>query len=54
VKCDICDKDFANSVELEKHMEREHPMGEGDEKLEKPDNLQEDIQTAPPVMPGRN
>jgi len=52
VKCDICDEDFANSVELEKHKEREHPMGDGDEKLEKPDMMQEDVQPAP-VIPGK-
>jgi hypothetical protein len=53
VKCDICDEDFANSVELEKHKEREHPMGDGDEDLEKPDNMQEKMQSAP-VVPGKN
>jgi hypothetical protein len=53
VKCDICDKDFANSVELEKHMERDHPMGEGDENLEKPDNMPERNQPEP-VVPGKN
>jgi hypothetical protein len=52
VKCDICDEDFANSVELEKHKEREHPMGEGDEKLEKPDMMPEEVQSAP-VIPGK-
>ena len=53
VRCDICNEEFANSVELEKHMEREHPMGDGDEKLEKPDNMREEIQQAP-VAPGSN
>lgn len=52
MKCDICDEDFANSVELEKHKEREHPMGDGDEELEKPDNLAEKVQGAP-VVPGK-
>jgi hypothetical protein len=52
VKCDICDEDFANSVELEKHKEREHPLGDGDEKLEKPDMMREDVQPAP-VIPGK-
>jgi hypothetical protein len=52
VKCDICDEDFANSVELEKHKEREHPMGDGDEKLEKPDMMPENVQQAP-VVPGK-
>lgn len=49
VKCDICDQDFANSMELEKHKEREHPMGPGDENLEKPDNMAQ-----APVVPGKN
>jgi hypothetical protein len=53
VKCDMCDEDFANSVELEKHKEREHPLGEGDEKLEKPDMMREEVQQAP-VVPGKN
>jgi hypothetical protein len=42
LKCDICDREFANSIELEKHKERDHPMGEDDENLEKPDLLQEE------------
>jgi hypothetical protein len=53
VKCEICNEEFANSVELEKHKEREHPMGEGDEKLEKPDNMREKLEEAP-VIPGKN
>jgi hypothetical protein len=52
VKCEICDQEFANSVELEKHKERVHPLGEDDEELEKPDLLQEEEQHAP--APGRN
>ena len=44
MKCEICDREFANSVELEKHMEHDHPMGEGDEKLEKPDLLRVDVE----------
>ena len=53
VKCDICNEDFANSVELDKHKEREHPMGSGDDELEKPDNMRENLQQAP-VVPGKN
>ena len=53
MKCDICNEDFANSVELDKHKEREHPMGSGDEELEKPDNMAENMQPAP-VVPGKN
>ena len=53
MKCEICDKEFANSVELEKHMERDHPMGEGDEKLEKPDLLHVDDEEPAAVQGGR-
>lgn len=53
MKCDICDKEFANSVELEQHMEREHPLSDGDGDLEEPDNLREKTQDAP-VDPGKN
>jgi hypothetical protein len=55
VKCEICDGEFANSVELEKHKEREHPMGSGDEdkELEQPDNMREKMQNAP-VVPGKS
>jgi len=53
VKCEICDQDFANSVELEKHKEREHPMGDGDDDLEKPDLLQEP-ENPVPIIPGKN
>ncbi|HEY0831013.1 MAG TPA: C2H2-type zinc finger protein [Candidatus Dormibacteraeota bacterium] len=53
MKCEICDQEFANSVELDKHKEREHPMGEGDESLEKPDMLQDQEQPAP-IVPGKN
>lgn len=27
MKFNVCDEEFANSVELEKHQEREHPAG---------------------------
>jgi len=53
VKCEICDEEFANSVELDKHKEREHPMGADDDTLEKPDMLQEQEQRAP-IIPGKN
>jgi len=53
VKCEICDQEFANSVELEKHKEREHPMGDGDDGLEKPDLLQEEEPLAP-IIPGKS
>jgi hypothetical protein len=38
MKCDICSQDVENSEELQKHMERAHPTGVGDN-LEKPDML---------------
>jgi hypothetical protein len=38
MKCDICRQDVENSEELQKHMERAHPTGVGDN-LEKPDML---------------
>src|SRR5207302_5917191 len=53
VKCEICDERFANSAELEKHKEREHPMGAGDEDREKPALLKEQEQRAP-IIPGKN
>ena len=53
MKCEICNEGFVNSVELDKHKEREHPMGEGDENLEKPDMLQDQEQRAP-IVPGKN
>ena len=52
MKCDICDEEFANSVELEKHKERDHPMGEDDKKLEKPDLAPDNLPA--PVIPGKN
>ena len=52
VKCEICDQEFANSVELEKHKEREHPMGDDENELEKPDLLEEQEQPAP-IVPGK-
>lgn len=56
MKCEICNEEFANSVELGKHKEREHPMGEeGDEKLEKPDLMPDEVpQPQAPVIPGKN
>jgi hypothetical protein len=38
VKCDICDKEFANSEEVNRHKEQMHPMGE--DEGEKPDLMQ--------------
>ena len=38
MKCDICGQAVDNSEELQKHTEREHPAGVGDN-LESPDLL---------------
>lgn len=55
MKCEICNEEFANSVELGKHKEREHPMGQEDEKLEKPDLMPDEVpQPQAPVIPGKN
>jgi len=53
VKCDICNEEFANSIELDKHKEREHPLGDDDDNLEKPDMLQ-DQELPAPIVPGKN
>ena len=37
MKCDLCDKEFANSEELMRHKEQVHPIDEG----EMPDNAPE-------------
>jgi hypothetical protein len=53
VKCDICEREFANSEELKDHMEREHPLDErGDEELEAPDMAPEPGESAP-LIPGK-
>ena len=46
MECDICGQDIENSEELQKHKERAHPKGVGDEStdnLEKPDHLGETL-----------
>ncbi len=54
MKCEICGQEVANSVELDKHKEREHPMGGDEDKdLERPDLAPEQVPSAP-VVPGRN
>ena len=53
MKCDICNEEFANSIELDKHKEREHPLGDDDDNLEKPDMLKEQENRAP-IVPGKN
>ena len=54
MKCDICEREFANSEELKDHMEREHPLDErGDEELETPD-MAPDVRESAPVIPGKS
>ncbi|HEX9362711.1 MAG TPA: hypothetical protein VGA47_02895 [Candidatus Dormibacteraeota bacterium] len=54
VKCDICQREFANSEELKAHLERDHTLDErGDEELEKPDMMPDESE-APPIVPGKN
>jgi hypothetical protein len=36
MKCDVCNQEFANSQEVERHKEEVHPMGDG----EKPDFME--------------
>lgn len=43
MKCDICDQEFPNSIELDRHMERDHPANEG----EKPDLMEENPESEP-------
>jgi hypothetical protein len=54
VKCEICDREFANSEEMKAHMERDHTLEErGDEELEKPDMMPDQAERAP-IVPGKN
>ena len=54
MKCEICNAEVANSEEMKAHMEREHPVGDRDDKdLEAPDMLSGQEQGAP-VVPGKN
>jgi hypothetical protein len=55
MKCEICDRDFANSEAVKLHMERDHPLADReDEELEKPDLIEEPVEEPMPVMrPGR-
>ncbi len=55
MKCEICGHDFANSVAVKLHMEREHPLDEReDEELEKPDLIEEPAEEqTPQVTPVR-
>jgi hypothetical protein len=53
VKCDICERDFANSEDLKAHMERDHTLEErGDAELEAPDMI--DQAESAPIVPGKN
>lgn len=54
MKCEICDREFANSEEVKAHMERDHTLEErGDEELEKPDMMPDQAEPAP-IVPGKN
>jgi hypothetical protein len=55
MKCEICDREFANSEALKLHTERDHPLDEReDEALEKPDLIGEEAEEPVPVIrPGR-
>ena len=53
MKCDICDQEVANSEELKAHKEREHPVEDGDNELEKPDMMEGLEQPEPVVRPVR-
>ncbi len=54
MKCEICDREFANSEEMKAHVERDHTLDErGDEGLEKPDMMQDQAERAP-IVPGKN
>jgi hypothetical protein len=54
MKCEICERDFANSEEVKLHMERDHPLADReDEELEKPDLIEEAQQPEPNVRTGR-
>jgi hypothetical protein len=53
VKCDICDLEVANSEELKAHKEREHPVADGDNELEKPDMMEGQEEPEPVVRPVR-
>ena len=45
MKCDICDREFANSEEVKRHKEEVHPMGEENgekgDLMEAPDEMPE-------------
>ena len=54
MKCEICEREFANSEEMKAHMERDHTLDErGDEELEKPDMMQDQPEPVP-IVPGKN
>jgi hypothetical protein len=51
MKCEICDREFANTEEVKLHIEREHPLDErDDDKLEKPDLIDEPAEEQVPVV----
>ncbi len=52
VKCDICNREFANSEEVKRHKEEVHPMGE--ESGEKPDLVEKPTENEMPEPAERN
>ena len=53
LKCEICDREFANSEEVKAHMERDHALGERDDsELESPDMMEQPEEA--PIVPGKN
>jgi len=52
MKCDVCNQEFANSEEVERHKEQMHPMGE--EAGEKPDLMEREETEVPQPAEQRN
>lgn len=53
MKCDVCDKEVANSEELKAHKEREHPVNDQDDGPEMPDRVEGGERPEPVVRPVR-
>lgn len=53
VKCDVCEKECANSEELQAHKEREHPVTDRDDGPEMPDRIEGGERPEPIVRPVR-
>jgi hypothetical protein len=52
MKCDVCNQEFANSEEIERHKEQMHPVGE--EEGEKPDLMESAESEMPQPAEQRN